>query len=493
MKLNQIPKRLSGLLSALPKLHKPNRSNLFLLAVSLGAAVLLWANLSPDDPKSFTFEGISVDLSDTQAESYQLKLLPESEAALSTQKVEASINGNKTVIGALTQDDVEVYVDFEKVKKDPGEQTLSLGLRYKKNRENGGKEGRDVKTDGGTEVKLTPATVNVSLDRYDSKTVPVSKTVLHPNLKAADAVTRIDDNNVTVDPANVIVKGPSTKIDQIDHVCVTVNSTGKLTETKTFNDISDYTLMDSDGRKIDNSSGYFSVQMTSFSVTFPVYYQRSIPVTGTITNIPDDEEFRDFIYQRVRIRTDDGMYKLPGYGEDTGNGSENNLFLTLRTDDSDPEKKQMLDSDDYFAMFNIPLNMLSIDEETAQPIKVDGFEVVPNISAVYISLEDTDLTKQLFWVPNSSITFRNNWPGYQYQLDQPNGQTAVWLIGRPEELEAIKGEDLKLTADVSKNTKSGLANVDVSVELPVNAGFVWASETAKNKPTVDVNITAATS
>lgn len=492
MKLNQIPKRLGGLLSALPKPHKPGRENLFLLIVSFLAAVLLWTNLVPDDPKKWTLDGISVDLTDTQAESYNLKLLPESEAALSAQKVKVSIEGNKTAIGGLTKDDVEVYVDYEKVRKEPGEQTLSLGLRRKKDRENGGKE---IKSDSGgvTKVELDPPTVIVSLDRYDSKTVPVSKTVLHPDLKPADDVTRIDESQVIVDPATVIVKGPSTKIDQIDHVSLTVGSSGKLTETKTFNDVSELTLMDSSGRQIDNSSGLFTVQQASFSVTFPVYYQRSLPVSVTIDDLPDkdDEGFRDFVYERIRLSMKNELYTLPGYGEENSDGTVgNNLFITLRTEDK--QKKQGLEEVEYFPLFSTELGKLSIDEEQNVPVDVHDYEVVTDISEVYVSLADTDLKKQLFWIPNSKIDITSKKrPGYQYQLDQPNGQTAVWLIGREEDLEQIKEDDLKLTAEFYSYTESGRQNIDCSLKLPESAGFVWMSTRDKDKPTVDINITPA--
>ncbi|MBR3446648.1 MAG: hypothetical protein IKQ91_11140 [Oscillospiraceae bacterium] len=482
MEQKQAPKRSGGLLSALPKLHKPNRANLFLLIVSFAAAVLLWAFLVPDQKIPIKLEGISADPADTQAESYNLKLLPESEAALAKQKVSVVITGNISAIGGLEADDVEVYVDYEKVKKEPGEQELSLGLRYKKDGENGGKE---IKNESGTTVSIDPPTVIVSLDRFDSKTVPVSKTVLHPDLVAADDVTRIDDTKVIVDPATVIVKGPSTKIDRIDHVSLTVSSSGKLTETKTFNDVSDFTLMDSSGREIDNSAGLFSLQKESFSVTIPVYYQRTLPVSGTISEMPDDEEFQNFIYQRIRIRTENGLYTLPGYGDSSGDGTENNLFLALRTDDK--AKKEGLEAESFPA-FGFPLNELSIDEEHRDQVEVSDYEVLTDISEIYVSLEDTDLTKRLIWIPNSKIKPKTTRAGYQYQLDQPNGQTGVWLIGRPEDVDRIQEDDLKLTADVF-NANEGRNNVELSVQLPENAGIVWVSKTDKNKPKVDINVT----
>ena len=110
-------------------------------------------------------------------------------------------------------------------------------------------------------------------------------------------------------------------------------------------------------------------------------------------------------------------------------------------------------------------------------------------SEVYISLADTDLEKSVLWIPNSKIE-PNGRAGYRYQLDQPNGQTAVTLIGRPEELAKITEDDVKLTADMLKYANSERVNVPVQVELPKNIGIVWASLTKKNAPTVDINIIA---
>ena len=480
MQIKQIPGRLRTLLSVLPKPHKPSKENLFLLIVSLASAMLLWAYIVPDMTPHITDIPVSCDLTGTRAEDYALQLLPESEAALREMTVTADIEGNRAAIGGLNKKNLEAYVDFDKVSNTPGEQTLELRLRNKETH-------NDIASDF-IKVTLNRKDVTVNLDHYTSKNVPVSKVVERPNITTQDAETLINEEGITVDPTTVIVRGPSTKLDQIDHVCLTLSEKAVLSETKTIESLADCTLMSSSDREIDNSLGYYSVQQPHFSVTFPVYYRISLPATGIIPDVEkddpnstEDDEFRQFIYDRVRLN---GSYTLPGYGDENAE----NLIITIRTNDR--TLKENLDAKQSIECFNSRLSEISINPQKPieQEIKLpEGMENISEYDKIYFCIDTTGLETRDCWIKNSDIEFQQKMPGFEYQPDMPGGMTPVTLIGPPEELSKFNDEDLKLWVDLNtiSTTKTGIKNVSLNVKLPQGVSNVWYMP----QPKMDIYIT----
>lgn len=480
MHIKQLPGRLRALLSALPKPHKPSRANLFLLLVSFAAAVLIWALIVPDMKPHYTDIPVIADLTDTKAEDYDLQLLPESEAALAELKVAADIVGNRTAIGGLSKKDLVAYVDFDDVRKDVGEQTLRLRLRNTATN-------KDVESNL-VEVKLSPDTVPVSLDHYTKKNVPVSKIIERPNITTQDQETLINEEGITVDPATVIVRGPSTKLDQIDHVCLTLSEKAVLRETTNFDSISECTLMDSNGNAIDNSLGYYAVQEPHFTVTIPVYYRISLPVTGIIPDIEkddpndtQDDAFRKFIYDRIRLN---GSYTLPGYGDEDAE----NLIITIRT--LNQTQKETLDTEKGIECFNTLLNAVSVDPQNPSEQEIslpEGMENISEYDTIFITIDTDGLEKRDCWIKNSDIDMLRKLPGFTYQPDMPGGTTPVTLIGPPEELAKFTDEDLKLSVDLMSigKTEAGLKSVPLTVKLPQGVSNVWVTA----QPKVDIYIT----
>ena len=486
MKLNQFLNRLRSLPAALPKLKKPKKADWFLLIVSFAAALILWVNLAPTISVPTFYIGVSGDLSETKADlEYNLQLLPESADELNKLSVECTINGPRTLVGGLSEKNVEAYVDYDEASDVIGTQKLPLRLRTT--------DGRPISADN-VEITLKPATCTVNLDRSISKSVPVSKTVSHSELKLPDDnnITRINEEGITVEPATIVVEGPSTKLDQIDHISVRVESSQTLTKSETFNDVTQYALIDKNGNEIDNSRGYFTVQKPYFSVYIPVYYQNSMPVTVNITDIPLDEngeedaDIRQFLYERIRLRTTGGSFTLPGYGD-------NDLSISLRTDD--PLLKENLQQES-FSLTSLQRGAIPVVKDAGEKpkevqIETKDYENVSKFSSVEVCMDGTDLEKLVIPVPNSEIDFQHKIPDYDYQLDVPNGFTDVTIIGTQEELAKITLEDLRVSADmfsVVLKGKSEQKNVPVKVQLPDGVKYAWVSQTEKTAPSVDLNI-----
>ena len=488
MKLNQLLKPFRSLLGVLPKPKKPKKADWFLLIASFAAALMLWVYIVPTYTVPTFSVAVSGDLSGTKAETeYDLQLLPESVTDLQKLNVKCTIKGPRTAVGGLNAKNVEAYVDYSEASDIIGGQTLPLRLRTT--------DGKPVNTDN-VEVNLVPSSCTVHLDRYKSKSVTVSKNVSIARLNLPDDnnITRINEENITVEPATVVVEGPSTKLDQIDHISVTIDSTETLTKSTTFNDVTQYALIDKNGHEIDNSRGYFTVQKPYFSVYIPVYYQHNIPVTVNITDIPPDEngeeneEIRNFLYERIRLRTTDGSFTLPGYGD-------TNLSITLRTDDPALKENLQLESFSLLSSLRGALPVVLSEGVSEKPkvveIETKGFENVLKLKSVEVWLDGTDLEKLVIPVPNNEIDFQHKIPDYDYQLDIPNGFTEVTIYGTKDELAKINLENLRVSADmfsVVLKEASEHKTVPVNVQLPEEIKFAWVSQTENTAPSVGLNI-----
>lgn len=443
------------------RLHKPDWG---LLIVAVIGAVFLWAyitsTITPDYTVSFKKLPVIIDLSGTRAESFGLSLMPSANGDEFSMTVDCDITGTRTAIGGLSRADVVAYVDFDSNVADViGTQTLPIRLR----------------TSAGTElsnVKLSQDSVDLTLDRYETRSFPVEE-VLYPNLTVDDE-TRISKDEITFEPANVQISGPSTQLSAVDHIRVNLDAEEELTQTKTFTNCTRWSVIDGDGNVVSEHA--LSVQATRFSVRIPVFYSRSLPVTINIANAPSNFDVEQ-VLKRVRLNTN-AAYSLPGYGDD-------NLMITIET--TDPANKANLDQLKEWTIDSVPLSSLTVGNSVEIPITMaEGFTDSSNIGTVYVSLDDSDLVTETRWVKNSDILLLNGDQRYNYRLESPGGNTPIILIGTQEELNLIADEDLRLSVNLITISVSseGVYTQVLSVSMPDTVSGVWVSPT----PTVNIAV-----
>lgn len=229
---------------------------------------------------------VSANIAGTQAESYGLTLLTtEDELPV----VHANISGKRTSIGAISKDDVVAYVDFNSASDRIGKQKLPILL----------------KTLDGTPLgnyQLSTSEVTVTLDRFDTITVPVRE-VLRPNLSYSDDV---NIESIDCEPAAVEITGPSLSLAQIDHVRVIVPDSEKLFETKSFS-TTQYELIDADNNIITDSS--LQTHTPRFLTKVSVSYTHELPVTIELSGAPSGFDTQ-FLLEHIRLN---GEYVLPGF------------------------------------------------------------------------------------------------------------------------------------------------------------------------------------
>lgn len=466
-------KQLPGWLRArLPKFRKLKRRDIIQLLISLICALFLWGYISstiaPDYSRHFKNIPVKVDLTGTRAAGYELSLLPtEVNNKLQEMTVSADIYGTRAEIGGLTGSEVVVYVDFDSVTDTVGVQNLPLKLRT---------------TNGAKLMKyeLPFEYVDVELDHYEYRAFPV--TVDSGELNAAEG-TRISTDKITVDPAEVQIYGPSTLLEQLDHVSVNAVSDEPLTQDCTLYSISDFTLLDKNENAVSNTA--LTVQRTEFAVSVPVFYSKTLPVTVDITKVPDNFDLAS-VLRRIRLTVNGETHSLPGY-EDPDAGLKS-LDIIIETDDKD--KKAELDGTPSWEIGKIPLNELNSGSiEYFTPTVGEDYIDRSNYGTITVTLDSTDLISDTRWINNSDILLMNGNSDHGYAFESPGGKTPVTLIGTEEDLAKISDEDIKASLNLTSITVSyyGVYTQPFTVTLPDTANTVWISPA----PTVNIMVSAA--
>lgn len=452
------------------RLPKLQRSDIVILVLSFLIALVLWvyivSSITTDFSVSFSKLPVTYDLTGTRTENLDLNLLPESEEMLSELTVDCTIAGTRAALGALTRADVEAFVDFDSDVTDTiGKQTFAVKLRNK----NGSVFGN---------AELSVRAVELELDRYQTVDIPVSE-VVYPYLSYDDE-TLISEAEITYEPSTVKIYGPSSQLSRLDHIRITIDENGELTQTKTFADCTDYSLIDSDRNVVNKTS--FQIAAARFSVRIPVYYSRKLPIMVNIINTPPQFDV-DSILKRIRITANDTEYVLPGYGD-------NNLMIKIDT--TDPSNKARLDQLDSWSIEPIPLSALSAGSAIDVAVKMEeGFTDSSNLGSVHVSLDTADLKTETRWLKNSDIALINPDQRYHYELESPGGNTPITLIGTEEELATIDTADIKATINLIgiSVTTEGIYTQGFSVTLPDTVSGVWVSP----MPSIDIAVTVADS
>lgn len=438
-------------------LHRPTRSDLLLMIASLFIAALLWAYIASRSGYSLKFTNIPVivDTTDSKAGGYRLTALSPATGELT---VNAELSGSRTEIGGLSKSDLEAYVDFDTGVTDTiGYQTLPIRLRRK----------------NGTVLRNAVLSVNsadVQLDKIKSIALPVTETVCL-NLKGADEETHIDTEQIEVTPKTVTVSGPSTIIQQLDHVRVRLNDSETLYQEKTFTDCGDFDLIGSDGNAV--SKNELKVQ-AQFDVTVPVYYVKKLPVTLELSNDAPAGFDKEWLLRKLRLNTD-REYMLSQFAET----DDDKLFIAIET--RDLENKAKLDAKEALSIGSVSLydirlggNRVPID------IKMQDDNINrSNIDKVYVSLDEQDLSSNSFRISNKNDIVVINAPD---GCAINPGYTEINIIGDADEVMQIMSSvsDIRASVDLltATITQSDFQQV-VNVTLPDSVSHVWFSPAPK--------------
>ena len=244
------------------KSNKIYDSRGFWMVVSLVIAVALWLHVN-------TTEGVEGEktLSGVNIEFVGADTLRESSGLIVTEQDRSTVNltvkAARRVLGKLSSSNVTAAVDLSRVTTD-GWNSVSYEIIYP----------TGVRSDDVTVVRSSSDIVNFYVDRQSRKTIPVTGEFI-----GSTADGYLAEGDPIFDPMMVIISGPKTAIEQVDHAYVAISRTDV---DKTLQYTTTYELQDEEGFAIDDSR--ITPETAEVSVTLNVLFTKSVPLDVTIVD-----------------------------------------------------------------------------------------------------------------------------------------------------------------------------------------------------------------
>ncbi len=177
--------------------------------------------------------------------------------------VDVTVSGPRTVIGALSKDDIIVYPQFTNVRE-VGTYNLALNA---------------IKASSVMEFQIESMSnyqMSAKFDRVVEKKFDLTADVSNITVNNQYMIDR-----VYVTPGSVVVKGPEILINRLNKIVAVVDSQEIVQSTQLPAKLHFY---DADGTEMDGT--YFTFGQTEFTVTIPVVKEIQLPVKINFINVP---------------------------------------------------------------------------------------------------------------------------------------------------------------------------------------------------------------
>lgn len=228
--------------------------------LSVIAAVILWSYFMgiQNPTRTLEYKNISVQLTgvDELYNSYNLKVISGTDAT-----VDVKISGSSSRLATLTASQIKVKADLTDSITAPGTYEVSYHVILPES--------------GMTCVGRNPETISVTVDRVETKTVPVQ--VQYSKEEYGSYI--FEDPELSTD--TVEITGPESELESVTSALISIE-TEALTETLTDNYT--YKLVDKKGKKVDTTN--ISRNITSIGVTVPVKKVKTVPLEVSLS--PED-------------------------------------------------------------------------------------------------------------------------------------------------------------------------------------------------------------
>ena len=411
--------------------EKRLRNNFLLALLSLFIACIVWLIISmtqyPDALKTIEHIPLSTDISGSVAGNNGLSVI-----SSDVEEVTVELLAGKTQVGSLNNETLEAYIDADSVTN-PGTRTLTIKIRGASN------INYEVKS-------VKPANATIVFDKMDTRTFDVSAQI--PNVSVVDGKA-IDQNDITCEPSEVRITGPSSQLDKISK-CIAV-SNKELSLDSTYNLQSDeLQLYTEDNALIDQSTMKLSDAV--FNITIPVRTQKEVGLYVSIVDAPDN--------------FDTDIIKF-----DMSSDS-----VVLACNNSKVEIPDMLD------IGKVSLNELKPGFTKTFSIsnRLEGsdYENVSELETVTVKFDDSDFAQTSLVLDKSRISTSNEPDAANYKYEVLTQRMEITLVGPEEVINEITPEDI--LADVN------LINANLSTDqFSWNASFtckydsVWVVTNSK--------------
>jgi len=322
--------------------------------------------------------------------------------------VKVLIEGKRYDIGGLKGDDFDAYLDLSEVKQ-PGEHFVSVVI----------KPLSDVKC----------RILDENIPQRKIKVIQTSEVTLNVTPKAEVTPAsgmQIDYDNLDVNPKTVTISGEKQLVDLIAKAEVIASSAEELSVTSVLG--GQLVLLGDNGSAIDVSG--ITVEDRAFTVTVPVFKQKTLPLEVSFINVPPNFNLNSLI-SRMRI--------TPGE-------------LTVSTPDSS------IDNYDRINIGTVSLSELTLknlQEGFSKTIELpEGYSNITGNKAATLTFDDVDEYVVFpFDVSVESFVSANVPSGYAVKY--LTKQLTVKVVGPSSFIRSMTSADINVTVSLA-----GITDID---------------------------------
>ena len=412
------------------------KNNLSLAVYSIVIACILWFIISmmlyPSVTKQIRNVEVSLDISGTSASENGLSVI-----SCNLEDVNITVKGSRTRASKLNSESFTAYIDTSGITT-PGRRALPLKIRSKDNIP--------------FEVEsITPSTVVVTLDKYETVEIPVEPNC--PNISAIKGKV-IYDKEYRCSPSMVKITGPSVQVAKISK-CKAYSDKKMELESSVDITTDKLQLLADDGTIIDQSTMEFS--NTSFSINVPVLTQKtvklSVQIVGGSADFDKSSLEFDLSADSLTVASRNSQLEIP-----------------------DPLDIGKINLSDVGPGYTKSFDINALLEES-NVINMSGLETV------VLTLDDTDLEKKEFILDKSSINISNKPGGSDYDYELISQNVKICVVGPKDELAKLTPADFVAEANLlNAEIPDGQFYFDVTVDC-LASDKVWAIANP-SRPTV---------
>lgn len=399
-------------------MRKLYNSRIFWVIIALIASLSLWIYVISQETEEYkqTFRGVKVEL---VGEDILLNSRNMVVTDLSTSTVTVEVSGPRRIVGRWSSDDLTAQVDVSKLS-----QSAFTSLQYTLKYPDG------IDTSGVKINSKTPETVNFMVSAQTKKVIPVVGSFEGSVAEGFTAETP------EFEPTTVTVYGPETYLKDISRAWVEF---GNQEVSSTYSVDIGYVLQDENGEECSTTGLSFSED--TVRATLRVLAVKEIPLSVELISSAGASS------ANTKVSIEPESIILAG---DTAILSTLNR-ISLAT----------IDLGDFESTF----------ESEYRIVYDDGLKNLSGLTEATVSIEIVGLEVRRYSVPQENLSCINVTDGYNAEILSESLE--VRLRGTREELDQIRGENIRVVADLKDyNTSVGqyMPPVRISVDGYPNVG-----------------------
>lgn len=333
----------------------------------------------------------------------------------SQDSVSLKLSGRRKTLMKLNRKNITLELDVSTITSE-GEHTLSCRASFPNN----------VGTDNVSVSDWEDLRITVTIEKQETKEIPVRGEFI--GTEAGNCLA----GAVSTDPDTLTLTGPAEALDGVSYALATI---GGREVSDTVTESASVVLMGPDSKPASRKN--ITLDQETVEVTVPVRQVVALPLTVTLT------------------------------GGDTSSAAD--VSVEISPKNITVVKEAGVDLPQSISLGEIDLNNVLADSSYAIPIHLPdgvvawGQEV--RFATVSLSFDEVQ-ARQL---ETSQITFTNVPDGWKANLVNPT--LSVWVRGDPEQVEALKADQIQVTVDLSEATAGDkLQRATAKVSLKDGAG-----------------------